>query len=353
MKTKKIFWVLILVTVAVSSCKQSTTRIMMDWDLSFGNSQKITSVPCLDEELILGSPLLLQYADSSLLIYDRLADSLFLLIDLADNNRIYRFGQKGQGANDFLQVYSFGRTKSDSVIAVYDAYAHKLRELNLHQVKREPAQFPVLAEDSILSFKLFLTKYGSCLGTGFYEKGILSIAQKGKDPQFFFEYPYRDKREKDISNQLRAMAYQGELCLNPSLDKCFYVVRHAPVMMIFSVTEAGIKKDFEWIAGYPEYKTEITESYSAAPMSADNKLAFIAAYATDQFIYLAYSGKTIREAQDDAFQASVIYQLSWDGKPVRKLELDYMISKFCVTDDDKCMYALADKGELELVKYKL
>lgn len=344
---------LLLMVLSIVSCRQIDSQVVTDWDLSFGESQKITSVPCMDEELILGSPLLLQYADSSLLIYDHLADSLFLLVDLADNNRIYRFGQRGQGANDFLQVFSFCRTESDSVIGVYDAYRHHLRELNLHQVKKMPAAFPVLAEDTILSFKLFSTKYGDYLGTGFYGKGILSLAQKGQGTRFYFEYPYRDKKEKEITNQLRALAYQGEWCVSPSLDKCLYAVRNAPIIMIFSVTETGVEKKYEWIAGYPEYKPEKNESYSAAPMSADNKLSFISAYVTDKFIYLAYSGKSIREAQTDAFQTNVIYQLSWDGKPVRKLELDFMISKFCVTDDDKCMYAMANKGELELVKYEL
>lgn len=92
---------------------------MSQWDQSFLESKHLVSTPLLEDELILGRPFTFQYVDSSLLIYDFLADSLFTLIDLNDNNRIYRFGQKGQGANEFLQPASFGFSSADSLCIPY------------------------------------------------------------------------------------------------------------------------------------------------------------------------------------------------------------------------------------------
>lgn len=88
-------------------------------------------------------------------------------------------------------------------------------------------------------------------------------------------------------------------------------------------------------------------------MSADNKMSFTMAYATDNYIYLLYSGKNFRDAGMDAFKANVIYQLSWNGKPINKFETDYPLTNFCVSDNDDVLYALADKGEVELVQYTL
>lgn len=109
------------------------------------------------------------------------------------------------------------------------------------------------------------------------------------------------------------MAYQGTLCSNRSLDKFLYAVCSAPIFMLFSVNKDGIEKTYELIGGYPNYVTEETGEYRSAPMSADNKMSFTMAYATDNYIYLLYSGKNFRDAGMDAFKANVIYQLSWNG----------------------------------------
>lgn len=335
------------------SCVQKVEDNVADWDCSFGNAKKLVSKPCLDEDLILGRPFLIQYADSSLLIYDEIGDSLFLLVDLKENHRICRFGQKGQGDNEFLQVFSFCHTKSDSILGVYDAYRHDLREINLDKIRRGETDLPVLFKDTLASIKLFPTKYGTYLGLGFYEDNMLSLTGASIGRKFFFEYPYKDEREKGIPNRLRGMAYQGSLCFNCSLDKFVYAVGDAPIFMLYSVKEDRIEKTYEWVAGYPDYSTEETDEYRSAPMSADNRFSFITAYATDNYVYLLYSGKSIKEAGMNAFKADVVYRLSWDAKPLDKFELDYPLTNFCVSDNDSVLYALADKGELELVQYSL
>lgn len=337
----------------LASCMQKGESNIVEWDGSFEDFQKLVSKPCLDEELILGHPYLMQYADSSLLIYDDIGDSLFLLIDLKENNRVYRFGRKGEGDNEFLQVFAFCNMKSDSVFGVYDTYKCDLREINLNKVRRGEMDFPVLLKDTLSSIKLALTKYDTYLGLGFYENNMLSLTGDSIGRKFFFEYPYKDNRERTVPNRLRGMAYQGTLCSNQSLDKFLYVVRSAPIFMLYSVNKDEIEKTYEWVGGYPDYKTEETNEYRAAPMSPDNKVSFIMSYATDSYVYLLYSGKSVRDAGGKAFKANVIYRLTWDGKPVNKFEMDYPLTNFCVSDDDAILYALADIGEAELVQYVL
>ena len=336
-----------------ASCVQKPDSSVEDWDRTFINTKKLISEACLDRELILGRPFLIQYVDSSLLIYDDIGDSLFLLVDLKENDRVYRFGQKGEGNNEFLQVFAFCNMKSDSILGVYDAYKHELREINLDKVKRGEMNFPVVFKDTLSSIKLSPTKYDAYLGLGFYESNMLSLTDNSIGSKFVFFFPYKDSREKAISNRLRGMAYQGTLCSNRSLDKFLYAVCSAPIFMLFSVNKDGIEKTYELIGGYPNYVTEETGEYRSAPMSADNKMSFTMAYATDNYIYLLYSGKNFRDAGMDAFKANVIYQLSWNGKPINKFETDYPLTNFCVSDNDDVLYALADKGEVELVQYTL
>lgn len=347
------FVILFCMLTVFSSCVQKGVSNLADWDRSFGDARKLISKSCSDEELILGHPFFMQYADSSLLIYDDIGDSLFLLLDLNDNNKVYRFGKKGEGSNEFLQVFAFCNMGSDSILGVYDTYKRDLREINLCKVKRGNIDFPVVVKDTLSSINLSPTKYGTFLGLGFYEKSMLSLTGSSIGSKFFFEYPYQDDREKNIPNRLRGMAYQGTLCSNKSMDHFLYVVRSAPIFMLYSVEKDKIEKTYEWIGGYPEYKTEENESWRAAPMSPDNKTAFIMAYATNSYIYLLYSGKSIKEAGIGAFKANTVYRLSWEGKPNCKFELDYPLTNFCVSDNDDVLYGLADKGETELIQYAL
>lgn len=357
MKTvnKKTFIFLLFLSMLLTSCNQSRSGKWEDWEQSFTVSQKLKPVPCMDEELILGGPVQMLYMDSSLLIHDVKTENLFWLIDVADKYKTYNFGRCGNAGNEFLQVGSVCKMNNDSVLGVWDSYRRNLQAINLKQVKRLEDDYPVIMKDTTSKFriKLYATKYGNYLGLGFYENGMLSLSGPTMQTSYFFEYPYRDQHERMTSNRLRGMAYQGTLCANESQDKFLYAINSAPIFMLFSVSDNQIEKTYEWIGGYPTYKTEDTGNSFSAPISADNKMTFISAYATERYIYLLYSGKSFREAQMKALEANVIYRLTWSGKPVDKLILDYPVTLFCVSDDDKNLYALASKGELELVHYDI
>ena len=106
MKTvnKKTFIFLLFLSMLLTSCNQSRSGKWEDWEQSFTVSQKLKSVPCMDEELILGGPVQMLYMDSSLLIHDVKTENLFWLIDMADKYKTYNFGRCGNAGNEFLPL---------------------------------------------------------------------------------------------------------------------------------------------------------------------------------------------------------------------------------------------------------
>lgn len=320
---------------------------------AFTKMRKITSANVLNHELILGRPYIIHYADSSVVIYDDINDSIFTLIDLRDNNSVYHFGKRGEGNNEFLQVFSLCSLYGDSLIGVYDVYKRNLVEMNLRQIKQGNIQFPVLMQDSLMSLNICPTQYDTYLGLGFYENNMFSLTGKHIGSRYYYEYPYRDKQEKEVKNRLRGMAYQGTLSSNKSLNRFVFAIGSAPIFSLYSVNKDNIDKSFEFVGGYPEYKTEDTGTTRSAPMSVANKMAFIKAYATEKYVYLLYSGNSYKEVGVKAFNGKIIYQLAWDATPICKFVLDFPIMNFCVSDSDDTIYALMDKEEVELVKYSL
>ena len=73
------------------------------------------------------------------------------------------------------------------------------------------------------------------------------------------------------------MAYQGTLSSNKSLNRFVFAIGSAPIFSLYSVNKDNIDKSFEFVGGYPEYKTEDTGTTRSAPMSVANKMAFIKA----------------------------------------------------------------------------
>ena len=79
------------------------------------------------------------------------------MIDLAHNNKVFRYGQKGEGNNEFLQVFSFSKMADNTSLGVYDAYRRVLRRMDIKQLKRGVESYPIIGRDTIGSIKLFKT----------------------------------------------------------------------------------------------------------------------------------------------------------------------------------------------------
>lgn len=125
----------LLLCLSFGGCKQEQDGFSA-FDSSFRNVRKVIVDNCIKSDLLLGRPFFIEYADSCVFIYDDLGDSLFVMVDLAERNCVYRFGTRGQGNNEFLQVASLHRMASDSSICTYDFYRHALSRIDVRNVKQ-------------------------------------------------------------------------------------------------------------------------------------------------------------------------------------------------------------------------
>ena len=73
-----------------------------------------------------------------------------------------------------------------------------------------------------------------------------------------------NKQEKEVKNRLRGMTYQGTLSSNKSLNRFVFAIGSAPIFSLYSVNKDNIDKSFEFVGGYPEYKTEDTGTTRSA-----------------------------------------------------------------------------------------
>lgn len=89
-----------------------------------------------------------------------------------------------------------------------------------------------------------------------------------------------------------------------------------------------------------------------------NRNGFIAADVTNKYIYSLYSGKVINDSSiaelTKSFLSKYIYVFDWEGKPIKRYELDQEVRSIAVDEKNNILYAASYQGgEPNLIKYKL
>ena len=74
---------------------------------------------------------------------------------------------------------------------------------------------------------------------------------------------------------------------------------------------------------------------------------------TDQYVYILYSGRNFKESKDKAFLGNRIDVYDWEGKHVKRLNLDVDVQVMCIKEDDSAIYAIAPLPDPVLVSFSL
>ena len=222
MKLKYI--VVFFISIVFYSCENNKINSRLDnlfTSKVFLEYEKMSS-----NNYIWGTPMDMIYCDSAIIVFDEKSeDGLFHLVDLNDLDSIYDFGKKGQGVNEFLMPFDiqlFGK----SSISVYDLYKKTLSVLNIPEIKTGIRNYSILIKDTIPgTIKVLPTAFNTFVSLGFYEDCMFRLWGAGlTEEKKYAEYPYRDKEERQIANNLRGMAYQGIIRVNSNMNKFVYAV---------------------------------------------------------------------------------------------------------------------------------
>ena len=80
---------------------------------------------------------------------------------------------------------------------------------------------------------------------------------------------------------------------------------------------------------------------------------YIDACTTEDYVYTLYSGRSLKEHGLKCFQGNLIHVYDWEGKLVKKLQLDIDIKQMAVSKDNRKIYAIADLPDPVLVVFEL
>lgn len=137
-------------------------------------------------------------------------------------------------------------------------------------------------------------------------------------------------------------AYESRLLVKPSGDKAVLATRFADRVQFFDL-ETGTNKV---VKGPENYDPEMVlmkrgDGKEISAPGPDTRYGFVKGKATDNFIYLLYSGHS--HNSEHFIYGKNIYVYDWEGNPVKKIILEKEVVNFVVTGNDEKIYTYNPK----------
>lgn len=137
----------------------------------------------------------------------------------------------------------------------------------------------------------------------------------------------------NMSLLLFKSVYQSLIFAKPTGDKLVLPYRYIDAIEIFNTeTGSGVA-----ILGPEKYDVKYIPLPHGMSRTDETKFAFVNGTVTNEYIYLAYSGRT-RESSN-SYDGNCIYIYDWNGNPIRKLILNKFIQGMAVSKDNEILYA--------------
>ena len=147
------------------------------------------------------------------------------------------------------------------------------------------------------------------------------------------EFGKIEKLPENMSLMLFKSIYQSLIFSKPTGDKLVLPYRYLDAIEIFNTeTGKGIT-----ILGPENYDVKYIPLPHGMSRTDETRFAFVNGAVTNEYIYLAYSGRTRKDP--NSYDGNYIYIYDWDGNPIRKLILDRYIQGMAVSKYNNTLYA--------------
>ena len=279
----------------------------------------------------------------------------FSLIDLNQNTIVSKCVKRGQGPNEVFGMPTPITIVDKNNFCFYDPNKRKVFNVNFSNNKDPHISQNNKFKTKTRSMDLLQILNGKFVAIGLFDKGrYLVMDSLGNELSYNFDYPVI-KNETQLSNAHKAMAFQGVFKRKPTGDKLVFAAQTSQLIEILQIDIRGeMKMKFQWHGVFGKYTPYGDgKKDTSAAISNESSVEFLNTYATNDYIYLLYSGRIIGNDIVNAYKAKTIFVIDWDGHPVMRYNLDIDVKYFAVSDDDKILYAIAEQDDTNLVKFKI
>ncbi len=287
---------------------------------------------------------LILYHDTVLIIRNTSDNSThhFTSINLNNRELIGQHLEAGFKTGQSMDFLSYGIVSSN--LWVYDLRKQKVILNPILHSEREASEANELALTSFY-YSIQMDSDSTIIGSGNYKSDYKLSRLNLVTVEVIDELiPYAKTGSKKLSREDK-MANESFLSLKPSADKCVLAARYADQIEIVDLEsrESIIAKGAEGFEADVSFMTG-SDGTKLMVRNASTRFAAVRLKATDNYIYVLFSGST--EQASYPYFGKNIYVYDWNGTAVKQIELQDYINDFVVTMDDTRIYTYNPQTKL-------
>lgn len=284
----------------------------------------------------LGNPYQIIKVRDKLVIADVIDEKLIHIYDLGKQEIVKQIFSKGSGPNDLL-LPIYINTIDTNTISVFQRQSSIYTEYNvsdLLQGNLNPSvriTFPESDNIKKLSNNLFI-------GNGLFKDGAMGVYYKdGNLFKYWDTYPSFINNLSNPSQKFQiGQQYFTVNSLNNFLITASIFTGHIQFFNINNQLEINKIKEFKTSLSSIEQRIENVKDIK---LKSEDIVYYEDITSTDSFFYILYCGNSMNKKETK--ENNYILQFDFKGEPIQALKTNKRIFKFCVSDDDSELYAIA------------
>ena len=333
-----IYFTFLYLIFALTSCSNEQNTVVNRFT-DFENQSELKA-----ERVEVPSALL--YPRSVYLLKDKLVvlnentDSLFSLYSLPECRYLGRFGQKGQGPEDFNLPLIYAVSTEHNSFTLFDS--NHLRRIVFEGDTPKVLSSEFSVRDFVINNLVGLKDGTYACSAGFESEHELRYIFKDGTDKEFGTYP--EKTGGRFTDALsRNQAYSSIIVAKPDGSR-------------LALTYQFIRRNRIYDASGKLLSDNILNMKPGTSEPAlndeDRCIHSIAIYATDRYFYTLNLDMTLQEL-GEMNRFPNIQVFDWDGVPVKQLHLDCFISSFVVDEANQVIYGIFAEDDNHLYKFSL
>ena len=304
--------------------------------------------------LIFASPTSIEWINQRLVIIDRKAERMIIVLDGRTGSTVQRFGRRGSGPGEFQGPWELAPASSPNAVWIFDTSLRRMTLVDLEQSFESgtfaPRRMVQLSGGTELNSLRWVAD-GMLFGTGTLRRGLFAVFDAdGRELPARGDFTHGDRRLPISALQ---QAYSARIATDPRRERIALAMTYADRLEFYSTTGRRVGTAQRPVGFEPTFVVAGTGSERRAVFTGESREAYEDLDATSTSVFALFSGRRPREFKNDAMFARHVLVFSWVGVLRGVLELDAAAIAIAVDPEASTLYALVHDPEPRVVRYRL
>lgn len=299
------------------------------------------------DSLMVGLPSDMIVTNGKIVIADFQGDSVLWIVDL-ENGKVQRGGANGEGPREFQSPLQIVPT--DSGIVLHNRWHYTAIDCQI-------ADTGLVLSGEQFKIPRNIDMLVSLDGDRFVASGIFIEARyalfnkKDTAAHFFGDFPEFMENEAKIINTSKSMFHQVCFGINRLQKKYISCSGHVLEVFDYSDNQKTPQMLFQKLITAYDYWGSDNPDAVGVQSTGKTQSGVKNVFAGENSIYLLYDPNRYRELKENEKpQPDILLVYDWEGKPVKRFDLDTQIREFCIDEKTNTLYCIIDNPDPALFK---